>query len=336
MVWGNTYQQLRPFLNWSLWSRRVESLAYQEARLTQLNQIVYSFVIIITFVLGVLKLSILCLYARMTPTRSHKLTCYTIMGCVVAHDIAALFGSMFACTPVSEFWNLTSYTIFQNPACIKLLPFDIFNSAWSAAEDVIIWMLPIPVVWGLKVSARRKMGLYFLLLVSLVSVICALVRLAVTIVWIRSADISWNYPLIPFLSNMEACVAIITSSVPAIQVLVRGAEPRRPLETPPTRRQQKDEPVAVEWDSQDSNTAVPSSAGETDRRSSRTWSLPSQFRQGSARVKEKRMSGQKQLTAFKSQTGMTTGPRTELKDFDEEGDMDFVPGLSGEKVLRIK
>ena len=258
------------------------------------------------------------------------------MGLVVSHDIAALFGAMFACTPVSEFWNLTSYTIFQNPACIKLLPFDIFNSTWSAIEDVIIWMLPIPIVWGLKVPTRRKLGLYTLLGVSLVSVASAFARLAVMIIWIRSPDISWNYPLIPFLSNMEACIAIMTSSFPAIQALFRRTEPRRPLETPPQSQPYKQEPATEDWDGQDSSTAVPSTADESDKRSSRTWSMLSRLGLGAGKLPEKRMASHKQLTAFKTQTGIMTGPRTELKDLDEDGDVELAPGLSSEKVLRMK
>ena len=241
---------------------------------------------------------------------------------------------------MSEFWNSTTYTVFQNPACIKLLPFEIFNSVWSAAEDVVIWMLPIPVVWNLKVSSNRKMGLYFLLVVSLVSVASAIARVVVMIVWIRSADISWNYPLIPFLSNMEACVAIITSSIPAIQAMFRQTEPRRTLESlPPAARQQRQQqwlqPSLVRWDGQYSNTAVPFSAGETNGRSTWTWSLLSQWRKGSARSDGKRTASCDQLNTYKSQTGMTPGPRTELKAFDEDFDVRLVPGSLGEKVLRM-
>ena len=37
-----------------------------------------------------MKISILFLYLRMTPERSHKIAIYVIMGFIFAHDIAAL------------------------------------------------------------------------------------------------------------------------------------------------------------------------------------------------------------------------------------------------------
>lgn len=47
----------------------------------------------LTFFPSALKLSILCLYLRMTPDKSHKRIVYTMMGLVTAHNIAALFVS---------------------------------------------------------------------------------------------------------------------------------------------------------------------------------------------------------------------------------------------------
>lgn len=291
--------------------------------------------IVTTVVLGTLKLSILSLYARMTPVASHRLTLYILMGFVVAHDVAALFPAIFACSPISEYWDLDSYTIFENPACIKVLPFDIFNSAWSAMEDVVLWILPIPILWGLNVSLRRKMGLYLLIAVSAVSVVCAIVRVAVTIVWIRSVDISWNYPLIPLLTNVEACVAIVTSSMPAIQLLFKREPRLQPADAAPSPPKYQPPLPSDSLESQDSETAVPSTSEETDKRSSHTWSLLSRLRPTSGVFKQK-MFSQRHPPTFRSEDEMMTGPRTELKEIEEDGDVNFIPGLPSEKTLQIK
>lgn len=124
--------------------------------LTPLNQVGYAFILILIVVPGTLKVSILSLYLRMTPTPLHKRIYCIVMGFVIAHDIAALFGSIFSCVPVSQYRDYSSYTIFKDPACIDYLPFEIFNSAWSALEDIVIWMLPVPIVWGLKVCAKEN------------------------------------------------------------------------------------------------------------------------------------------------------------------------------------
>ncbi len=185
-------------------------------------------------------------------------------------------------------------------------------------------------------STSREAGLYAVILVSLISVICAIIRLASLIVWIRSADISWNYILITFFSDMEACVALVTSSVPAILPLFRGSGPRRSeaAALPAPKEPEK------EFDSQDS-TAIPSTAGESSRRS-RTFSRLSWLgwhRPSTAKSREKKPRGiNDPRSTVKSETGLfQSGPWTELKDLDEDEEM--VTGLRDEengKKLTIK
>ena len=166
----------------------------------------------------------------------------------------------------------------------------------------------------------RKSGLYGLIAISFISVICSIIRLAALVVWINSTDISWNYPLLPFFANMEACVALMTSSVPAIYPLFRRAEPREDFSNPPPPIR---EPTK-EWQSQDSRdgTAVPSTA-QTDV-SSKRWSFLSKT--GSIKDKPRGKEGidQKQMTTIHSE-----GPRTELKSMyeDDEG-KECLPGLA--------
>ena len=157
-----------------------------------------------------------------------------------------------------------------------------------------------------------------LVLISFIAVVCSIVRMASLIVWVRSPDISWNYPLIPFLANMEACVALMTSSVPAIYPLFRRSERTKSYSNPPPPPMRQ--PVKG-WESQDS-TAVPSTA-HTDR-SSKRWSVLS--RGGSTMDKRRAKDGddQKHMTTIKSEA-----PRTELKSmYEEEEGKEFIPGLA--------
>lgn len=57
--------------------------------------------------------------------------------------------------------------------------------------------------------------------ISGLSIICAIMRLAVLIlvIHVKPEDISWNSPVIPFVSVLEVHIALITSSVPAIYPL---------------------------------------------------------------------------------------------------------------------
>lgn len=172
----------------------------------------------------------------------------------------------------------------------------------------------------MKVPLARKSGLYGLIAISFISVICAIIRLVALVVWINSSDISWNYPLLPFFANMEACVALMTSSVPAIYPLFRRMEPREDFSNPPPPACEPQK----EWQSQDSRdgTAVPSTT-QTDV-SSKRWSFLSKTGSVKDKLRGKEANDPKPMTTIVSE-----GPRTELKSMseDEEG-KEYLPGLA--------
>lgn len=227
--------------------------------------------------------------------------------------LTSIQGAIFQCTPIHEFWAIGNP--LTSPKCFDILVFDGFNGAWSCMEDVVIWILPIPVIWKLKVPFSRKLGLWTLVAISSISVVCAIVRMASLIIWWRSADISWNYILIPFLANMEVCVGMITSSVPAIYPLFRRPERKQSYSDPAPPPMGSPEKSWVSHDSHD-ETAVPS----TVDRSSKRWSFLS-----------RKTSTKNSVNAHGhvSTTRSEYGPRTELKSvFETEEIGDFIPGLA--------
>ncbi len=208
----------------------------------------------------------------MTPESTHKRTIWTIMAIIGAHGIVATLvrcsvpsllrldtewqGTIFQCTPIHSYWAISG-PAFEKRKCTNPIDFNIFNNSFGAFEDIVIWILPIPVVAKLQVPTPKKCqsfpnillvllrpntdvsnpaGLYFLIAVSGISVICSCLRLSSMIMWIHADDISWNFPLIPLFITLEACVALITSSVPAIYPLFRKPRPNSYPSTPNFRR----------------------------------------------------------------------------------------------------
>ncbi|KAI4211034.1 MAG: hypothetical protein LQ351_006154 [Letrouitia transgressa] len=211
----------------------------------------------------------------------------------------------------AKFWNIHS-PVLNNPHCVNILVLDLFNGSWSVFEDVIIWLLPIPVVWKLKVPFARKAGLYSLIAISFVAVLAAILRLNTTVIWIHSIDISWNFPLVPFFCSLECCVALITSSVPAIYPLFRrstmeAAEKRR---SQMLEQQMVEQNKAHEWGSQDDTLASSSGGRGTDRS---RWSWLSWHGPVRARDKEGEMDVfGKELERVNEEDKMTEVPKRDV------------------------
>jgi hypothetical protein len=73
---------------------------------------------------------------------------------VVLYGIATTFATTFQCTPVSRAWDKTI-----PGTCINITAFWYANAGYSIATDVIILILPMPVIWGLRLRKAQKIGL---------------------------------------------------------------------------------------------------------------------------------------------------------------------------------
>lgn len=133
----------------------------------------------------------------------------------------------------------------------------------SGTKRSIAAINPLPPINA--ITDKNTVGLYTLIGVSFIAVIASCVRVSSLVLWIRSSDISWNYPLLPLLCMIQSCVALVTSSLPAIYPLLRKPTPEQI-----SRRQSRlpDQDREKAWNSLEGST-LNNSRG--DRRS--RWSF---------------------------------------------------------------
>lgn len=112
------------------------------------------------------KISVLCLYLRLFTNRTARLTCYILIGVIIANWIAFLLASTFQCSPVVYQWDKS----VADGKCFNVGALYKASSAPNIATDVVILILPIPTVWLLKASRIRKLGLMLVFLTGSVLV----------------------------------------------------------------------------------------------------------------------------------------------------------------------
>lgn len=90
-----------------------------------------------------------------------------MMGFVLAWGIAVLFTTIFQCTPVPAAWDKT----IVGWSCFQLDDFVIGSNVPNIIADGLIILLPIPLVWSLKLSPTRRLGLIALFFVAAMLVV---------------------------------------------------------------------------------------------------------------------------------------------------------------------
>ena len=104
------------------------------------------------------KLSILCLYLRIFPSRSFRLTVYITIGILVGTFFPLVFMAAFQCLPIEAIWNID----IKHAKCLNLENIALASGAINMLTELIILILPMPVVRSLHLSTKRRIRLYVL------------------------------------------------------------------------------------------------------------------------------------------------------------------------------
>ena len=92
-----------------------------------------------------IKLSYLVLYLSLMPNRRSRHVVYGAIGFVVSVGITFICLSIFMCTPISRGWDKA-----VPGTCIDDKTFLVTNAVFNMAADAIVFMVPVPMLWGLQ------------------------------------------------------------------------------------------------------------------------------------------------------------------------------------------
>lgn len=77
---------------------------------------------------------------------------------VACYSSALILGLIFACVPVKRNWDVT----ITEGYCINKVAMYIAAGAFNSTIDIVMFILPIPMVWNLRLRPVQKAGMIFL------------------------------------------------------------------------------------------------------------------------------------------------------------------------------
>ena len=101
------------------------------------------------------KTSVLLLYRRIFITSAFGRFTVVVGTLCIAWLFASTFGQVFLCSPMSAAWD--SNLIFSSK-CRDVQAMYYGVSISNMLLDVVILCMPMPVIWGLPLSRRKKLG----------------------------------------------------------------------------------------------------------------------------------------------------------------------------------
>ena len=88
------------------------------------------------------------------PVRRFCKVIYCIVAYIIAWQLFQTFDTIFVCKPVSGYWDRNIHA-----KCRNQLVDIIVGGVQNIVTDVTILGLPLPILWNLHMSKRRKMQL---------------------------------------------------------------------------------------------------------------------------------------------------------------------------------
>lgn len=98
------------------------------------------------------KWSILALYIAIFPQQKFRYWVWFLAIINLGSLIAIVLVTCLQCIPLDALWDPT-----VKGTCINFSYFSIFNTSFSFSLDLVILISPLPLVWKLKLSTRKRM-----------------------------------------------------------------------------------------------------------------------------------------------------------------------------------
>lgn len=170
---------------------------------------------------GVVKASILVMYGQIFHNiKPFRYAVYIMLGLVTSAAIACFFDNLFICYPVTAL--IEPY--YMNK-CIDQAAVFLSTLVINLIFDILILLMPIPVVLGLQLPTRGKIQVLGMFLLGAIVVGAGIARmvqlLEVNEKYLDYAnDVTyWTSPAI-FWANIELSIAVVAACLPTLKPLV--------------------------------------------------------------------------------------------------------------------
>ncbi|KAL5328372.1 hypothetical protein ACEPPN_001871 [Leptodophora sp. 'Broadleaf-Isolate-01'] len=175
----------------------------------------YLYVAIIAYNMALIsiKISIVLQYLRVFVGNKIRFWCWATIGLVAVYGLEVVITVIFACIPANAFW-------MGGGKCIPRLFIWFFNASFNILTDVIILVLPMPVLSSLRLPLKQKIGLMFVFALGGFVCIVSVLRLHSLYIASISVDMTWDITNIAIWSVIEATTGIICASMPATKALI--------------------------------------------------------------------------------------------------------------------
>lgn len=160
------------------------------------------------------KLAVLHLYLHIFTDKKLRIACFVVIAIILGNWLACTLAGFLACRPISYFWT-------QEGTCFDIDAFFRWSGLPNILTDIVMLVLPIPMVYHLQISLRLKLGIAFTFLLGSVGLVSSIIRFYEFYVTNAEIDGTWNASQFVIWCVAEAGTYQVAACLPLFRPLVK-------------------------------------------------------------------------------------------------------------------
>lgn len=169
------------------------------------------------------KISILLLYTRIFPktvsSRTFRAAVHALIAACAAATAAFVLSIIFQCDPVPGAYK--AWDGEYDATCFNTNAQIIAMAGINILLDLTVFLLPLPSLLHLEISARKKFGVCLTFMTGLFVTIVSVIRLVKFIQHYDTSNTTWDFVPIGTWSQFEVNVGIWCACMPALARLIK-------------------------------------------------------------------------------------------------------------------
>ncbi|CAF3545085.1 unnamed protein product [Fusarium graminearum] len=179
-----------------------------------------------SLLMGMTKVTIILFYIRLCHVYTRFCqACWAVIIIVCLNTVIFMFLNIFQCTPIHWNWNRFSGNDvdFQ---CMDLNKLQWSINITNIIFDVVVLALPIPLVWRMRSTFRRKLAIIFMFSLGVVVLVASCLKMRYNILYGHSTNITWDYMDLMVWAGIESSVSIAAPCLPTVRLFLHKVFPQ--------------------------------------------------------------------------------------------------------------
>ncbi|KZM21875.1 hypothetical protein ST47_g6996 [Ascochyta rabiei] len=171
-----------------------------------------------------IKISIACFLLRLANHRRHwRWVLYTTIVLLLLFTVGSVLSLILQCTPVRAAWDFSLRAPFGDAVCYSPTTYrntGVFNSVFNLFTDLLLALLPIPMVWKLQTNVKTRISLCVVLGLGLFSACAtAVYKIPLQYRFFSEKDFSGKAAWYYIWQQIEMNVGIMAACLPTLKPL---------------------------------------------------------------------------------------------------------------------